>query len=388
MSFLNYFKPTGKGEKFNIDFCLEEFQSVLNNLQDAVIIYDNDFNVSVFNSSAESIFNVKASEIIGTSLSPDKAKNPKYTVLIQTLFPSLAPVVYKRTETGVYPQIIDISFPEAQLELRTLTASITLSGGKEGFLKIITDRTKEIESYKSKSRSINITAHELRSPITSVLWALDILRNNTALSNEDKDVAKQGFAAAQKLSKIVSDLLDVSKIEEGKFGYNFQNMDLVNFLKEALNNVREYITKSALKINVYFDYEAGRPIMVNADPNRLGTAVSNILDNAIKYNIENGSITVKIESLKDKPYVQVSVADTGIGVSKEEIASVFNKFSRGQNAKNVGGSGLGLYIAKNIIKRHGGSMRMDSILGRGATVYFTIPTDPSLVPAAEFIYEE
>ena len=130
--------------------------------------------------------------------------------------------------------------------------------------------------------------------------------------------------------------------------------------------------------------------MLTLDPQKLGVAISNLIDNAVKYNVQNGEVIIGIERLKDKPYVQISVKDTGLGISPEAMSNLFTKFFRAENAvKSVpDGIGLGLYIAKNIIQRHGGEIRAESQVNRGTTFYFTLPTDPKLVPAKEIVYSE
>ena len=119
-------------------------------------------------------------------------------------------------------------------------------------------------------------------------------------------------------------------------------------------------------------------------------AVNNIIDNAIKYNVKNGQVRIKLEALDKSPYVQISISDTGVGISKENIDNMFKKFFRGDNVVRIEteGSGLGMYIAKNIILRHGGAIRVESELNRGTTFYFTLPTDPSLIRAKETVVEE
>jgi len=116
----------------------------------------------------------------------------------------------------------------------------------------------------------------------------------------------------------------------------------------------------------------------------------NILDNALRYNIQNGEVVVAVERLSGQPFVQVSVKDTGVGIPAGEMKKLFGKFFRAENVVKMvpEGSGLGLNIAKNIIKRHGGQIWAESEIGRGSTFYFTIPTDPSLIPPKEVVYGE
>ena len=117
--------------------------------------------------------------------------------------------------------------------------------------------------------------------------------------------------------------------------------------------------------------------------------LSNLVDNAIRYNVPNGQIVVTLEKVADQPYVEVRVKDTGIGLPAEEMEKLFSKFFRASNAVKfqADGSGLGLYIARNIIQAHGGQIWAESELNRGTTVHFTIPTDPSLVPQKEVALE-
>ncbi|MEK7087029.1 MAG: ATP-binding protein, partial [Patescibacteria group bacterium] len=114
---------------------------------------------------------------------------------------------------------------------------------------------------------------------------------------------------------------------------------------------------------------------INIDPQRLGMALANLIENAIKYNVKNGEVTVSVEELKDRPFLKINVSDTGVGVPKEEINKLFTKFYRGENITQVepNGSGLGLFIAKNIIQNHGGEIGVQSVPGRGSTFYFTLP---------------
>lgn len=357
-------------------------ESIIANLSDGVIAYDSNFRVLVFNAAAERIFSLTQAQVIGQYIGPERAGEAQFRVLTQVMFPSLAPAVVRHSEAGVYPQIVDISF--GQQELRVSTDRIVDENGQVlGFVKLVRDRTREVELLRSKSEFITVAAHQLRTPLTAINWIFEGLMKNESLNKEDKELVVNGSAAAKKLLKIVNDLLDVSKIEEGRFGYSFNTMNLIDFISEVLTNAQAVAKEYGVAL--YFDRGGESNIQVTIDPDRLALALSNLIDNAIRYNVEHGSVTVGIKRLTDRPYVEVSVKDTGIGIPPENIDKIFSKFFRADNVmkRETEGSGLGLYITKNIINRHGGEIWVESVVNRGTTVYFTLPTDPKLVPPRE-----
>jgi len=363
-----------------------QLQDIIENLKDGLIVYDPDFKIQIFNKAAEAIFGISMKEIVGQYFNPNFVQNPKYQLLAQVVFPSLAPMIRRLSEPDVWPQIVELSFDN--LSLRVITNRVDDPGGRLlGFFKIIQNRTREKELLRSKSEFITVAAHQLRTPLTGINWALEILEKESDLKPEQKQMIGESHVSAQRLIKIVNDLLDVSKIEEGKFGYQMENVNLVEFLADIMASAS--LVAKEFGVKLYFDRPAG-PIIVKIDPQKLSLAVNNFLDNAIKYNIENGEVVVKIEKFSDKPFVQVGIKDTGVGIPAEEIKKLFARFYRGSNVMkfNTTGSGLGLFITKNIIRRHGGEIWAESTLGRGSAFYFTLPTDPKLIPPAEVFYEE
>jgi len=389
IGFLVFFSNL-RAARYSLIISLEKnrLDSIISNIGDGLIVYSSDFKITVFNKAAEEIFNLSQADAIGYIVNVDSIKNEKYKILTQVVYPSLAPAVVRQSEQGIYPQVIDISFEDPRLDLRISTNRlINENGTVVGFLKVIQDRTREIGLLKSKSDFITVAAHQLRTPLTAVGWALENLKAET-LSESQQETVKLGLVASTNLLKVVEDLLNVSKIEEGRFGYNFQNFDLVNFLSSLLSQA-ELIAKQ-YNVTVYFDPGQEKSINIYGDPTNLSMAISNLLDNAIKYNTANGQVTVSLRKIKDKPYVQVSIKDTGLGIPPEDIKKLFGKFFRSSNAltKETTGSGLGLYITRNIIRRHGGEISVESELNRGTTFSFTLPTDPSLVPQKEMLYGE
>jgi signal transduction histidine kinase len=255
--------------------------------------------------------------------------------------------------------------------------------GKEvGFLKLIQNRTREHALLKSKDEFITVAAHQLRTPLTAIGWGLETIARTMPQNQEMEQVMKEERSLVERSLKIINDLLDAAKIEEGQFGYVFQEINLNELLEQIVAQAIEIAKAYHVTITYNHSTEIER---VQGDAKKIAIVLINIVDNAIKYNTKGGSVTITIEKLANKDFVKIIVEDTGIGVPKEDVNKLFGKFYRGPNAVPVepNGSGLGLYIVKNIIKRHGGEIGFESIINRGSTVWFTIPTNASLIPPQE-----
>ncbi len=362
--------------------------NIILSMNDGVMVYDADFKVQLFNRSAERIFGLAERDIVGQTITPESVRNPKLEILAKVIFQSLAPQVIRRSPEGEYPQVADLSFEEPHMELRVTTdRTLKEDGSVGGFLKIVRDRTHEVELVRAKSEFITVAAHQLRTPLSAINWTFQSL-NDEKLTDSEKDLVNTGLSASTNLLKIVEDLLNTAKIEEGKFGYNFQTIDIVAFLQNLLNQAMVVAKEYNVKIYMERPPEAAMPVEMDAE--RMGLVVANLLENAIKYNVQNGQVVVSVQRRNDGPFVQVNIADTGLGMSKDTQEKIFTKFYRGDNVvtKEANGSGLGLYIAKNIIRRHGGQIWVESELNRGTTFHFTVATDPSVVPQREMAVEE
>ena len=364
-----------------------ELGSIIANLLDGLIAYDQNFRVVMINKSAERLFGVSSAEVMGRPITPETAKDGKFALLAQVLYPSIAPLVVRRTEGGSYPQVADMSFTDPMLEFRVTTDRIVDPNGVLlGFVKIIHDRTREVEMLKSKSEFIEVAAHQLRTPLTSINWIFESLEKEP-MNDAQKEMVNMGGMAIANVLKTVNDLLDVSQIEEGKYGYRFQSIDINAFADEALAELIPYAKEAG--VNLYLK-KTEAPVSVFIDPQKMGLVLSNLVSNAVKYNTENGEVIVEIKRMEDKPFVEVSVRDTGIGIPPEEMQRLFTKFFRADNAQKTvaDGTGLGLYIAKNVVRRHGGDIWAESQLNRGSIFHVTIPTDQTLIPPQEMAFGE
>lgn len=365
-----------------------ELQDTFFKIEDALVVYDNDFKVQMFNPAAEALFRVAAASVVGHRFQPQDIESPTLRILAQIVFPSLAPMVVNYSKAGESPQVAELSFAEPILNLRISTYVVSDEKGKQvGFMKIMRDKTRETALVKSKTEFLTTASHQLRTPVTELNWALESLVGDQTIGESPKIILQNALGSAQKLKKIVEDLLNIARIEEGRFGYAFKDEDIVAVVGSLLTEVAPLARKAGIKL--YFDHPKSPTPKVSIDAAKLSAAISNVLENAIRYNVENGEVVVRIEEQKDKPYVEVMISDTGIGIPQEAMGRLFTKFFRAENVLKVqaDGSGLGLYIAKNIIQAHGGRIWAESELGRGTVFRITIPTDPNLIPKHEVAME-
>lgn len=379
------------GARLDRDTTIErsELKSILESLNDALIVYEADFRVVFFNPAAERIFKLDARAVLGHVLSPRDVESEGWRTLTQVVFPSLAPRVVARSRQGEYPQEVDISFTDPPLEFRVTTAPVGDDPARPlAFMKIVRDRTSQVLALRSKSEFVTVASHQLRGPVTDINWALQSLNSAEGLDDTNKSIVANALAASQSLLRRIEDLLNIAKMEDGQLGYKFEDTDITEFIAKVLGDVLPAAQKTGIKL--YFDRPSDALPHVTIDPARLSLALTNLLENAIRYNVENGEVTVKVDKMQDKPFVVVSVKDTGIGIPPESVEKLFNKFYRADNAikHQTEGSGLGLYIAKGIVNAHGGQIWAESELNRGTTISFALPTDPNLVPKMEIGAED
>jgi len=234
-------------------------------------------------------------------------------------------------------------------------------------LQAANEKLKSLD--KLKTEFLSLAAHQLRSPLTAIRGYTSMLLEGSfgAVDEKQKEAINRVFESSTHLSKVVEDLLNVSKIEAGGMKYEMAVFDLEKPVHDLATDLSITAQKKGLALS--FTTDGKSPYTINGDMEKLRQVVLNIIDNAIKYT-EKGSIAVRLS--KDAGMVRMSVTDTGMGISAEEKQKLFQKFSRGEGGKtNTGGSGLGLYLAKQISEAHGGHIAIDSPgVGLGST--FTI----------------
>ncbi len=216
-----------------------------------------------------------------------------------------------------------------------------------------------------KNEFISSVSHELRTPLTAIKgWS------ETISEIDDKETRTKGLRIitreTERLSSMVEELLDFSRMQNGKFSMQMSDTDIIAELADAVLMYGE----KAKDDNIEIIFEADEDIaIVNGDKNRLRQVFINIIDNAIKYSQSGGTVTITTD--KNDSRIVIFIADTGVGISKTDLPKIKNRFYKANNT--VRGSGIGLAVADEIVKMHGGSLDISSELGKGTTVSITLP---------------
>ncbi|MDX9893076.1 MAG: HAMP domain-containing sensor histidine kinase [Patescibacteria group bacterium] len=249
---------------------------------------------------------------------------------------------------------------------------------------------------KKEREFVSITVHELKAPLGITKWSLEMLQNPKSgkLTKQQKELIDQIYRGNERLLVLVRDLLNLSKLQEGKFEIESKIINISDVISDVIKGFK--VQAENKKISLNWKNSKTKLPSVNADYNRIAQVATNVVSNAIKYTPENGQVTVLIEpktgkelkkisdespvinitnTNKTKGYLVVSVKDTGIGISEDDQKKMFTRFFRSKKVlhSEAEGTGLGLYITKSIINLHQGDIWFTSTLGKGSTFYFSLP---------------
>jgi two-component system cell cycle sensor histidine kinase PleC len=227
-------------------------------------------------------------------------------------------------------------------------------------------------NHRSKSAFLSTMSHELRTPLNAIIGFSDLIRTPGATSNaEAADYANHIANAGRRLLGVVSDVMDMSKLESGALALDLQPVMMTEILEIALEDTRPLFDAKQQPVDMRL--EPGLPD-VGGDVKRLRQLFVNLLSNASKFTAEKGRILVMARALKDGS-VTIAIADTGVGMTHEQIVMAMKPFSQvqGHLSRTQEGAGLGLPLAMGIVKLHGGSLFLDSQPGAGTTAVVTLP---------------
>lgn len=238
------------------------------------------------------------------------------------------------------------------------------------------ERLQEMD--EAKSEFVSVAAHQLRTPLAGIKWTVYTLLDESfgKLNADQKKLASDAFISTNRLIDLINDLLDIARLEEGRFGFTFKRQDFVSLVKSVWKNFEERAHKKGIDFSLLLP-DSFVPFL-NVDEEKIGIVLDNIFDNAIKYTSPGGKVVVTVR--KEEKQVIVQVRDSGIGIPRDQCKRVFTKFFRAENAQlyQTSGTGLGLYLTKNIIERHKGSIFFESKEGEGSMFTVILPIAPNV----------
>ncbi len=257
---------------------------------------------------------------------------------------------------------------EIKVEQRTIILKEALQRLEESQNELNQALDKEKQLNEIKGRFVSMASHEFRTPLSTVLSSASLIDKYTSSDDQDKrsrHIAKIKNSVTH-LNNLLEDFLSLGKLDEGKIGIHLYEFDLEELIKETIEEMNPM-----LKTGQTIGYKNTCQNLINSDKNLIRNILFNLLSNAIKFSDISKSILV-VSQIKDKT-VWISVQDDGIGISEEDKEHLFSTFFRGRNVTNIEGTGLGLHIVKRYVDLLRGFITMESTLGKGTTITFSIP---------------
>jgi len=228
------------------------------------------------------------------------------------------------------------------------------------------------EASRMKSEFVSIVSHQLRSPLSNLKWAIELLMSGkiSPISEKELEYFKILKENSDRMRDLISDLLIVLRIETAKLLTKNSEFSLAELVEELIKFSNPFIQASNIKLTSKLDKSLPK---VFADPSQIRLVVENLLDNAIKYVKGGGNVSISLKNEKKQVFFEIK--DNGVGIPKDDQKFIFQKFFRSGNAlkHQTQGSGLGLYIAKSIIDKYGGKIGFKSEENKGSTFWFTLP---------------
>jgi PAS domain S-box-containing protein len=348
--------------------------AMLEGVADGVLVTDNNSIITLFNDGAETILKLKREQIIGKSLDEFIGLFGGAAQSWMGTIREWSTDLNVQSEGTMYSERLNLE------DGRVISIHLApVSDPKEflGTVSIFRDITHEVEVDRLKSEFVATVSHELRTPMTPIKGYVEfLLMGGAGELNEQQvqflDIIKSNI---DRLSTLVNDLLDVSRIEAGKVALSFQPIDIMDLLEEVTKNFLQQAEEDDER-SVDFEINTPKDLpSVYGDVDRVRQILSNLLDNAYKYSPPGSKITINLA--KSDSEIQVDIRDEGIGIFPDEQERIFERFYRGENhlVMATAGTGLGLSIVKELVEMHNGRIWVTSsgVPDEGSTFSFTLP---------------
>ena len=343
----------------NISSEKAKLEAILSSMFEGIMLTNERGEILLLNPSIRKLFFIDSSP---------EGRKPLEVIRNNAIQEIVDRVLHENRE--VITQEVSISIPE-QKTIMINGVPIVKDNIIEGAVFVFHDITELKRLEEIRKDFVANVSHELRTPISSIKGYAETLLDGK-VDNEDtvKEFLSIIYQDSNRLANLIDDLLDLSKIESGKMKMEFEPLEILPIVSRCVNVLEKTAKDKTLSLKLDIPADLSK---VLGDHKRLSQVFLNLLDNAIKYTPEGGSITVNATS-KEK-IVQVDISDTGIGISEKDLPRIFERFYRVDKARSreLGGTGLGLSIVKHIIQAHNGQVWVQSTLGQGSTFSFTIP---------------
>jgi PAS domain S-box-containing protein len=347
--------------------------------EQSIIATDRSGRIDVFNVGAQNMLGVAAHDVVGRAnimdfhlpeeLAANEGADASYDALLAPVLEGDALVrdwTYRRADGSTLRVQVAV------------TARHDAAGEVEGFLFVATDVTDERKKAKMKDEFVNLISHELRTPLSSILGYTELIADDEEhpLSKEQSRYLATVERNAQRLLRLVSDLLFTAQVESGRFSLQEQRIDLQSVVGTSIETARPGADARSVRLVLSHSDE---PLEVWGDPVRLGQAVDNLISNALKFTPTGGRVAVTLGTAEGRDSepdrALIAVSDTGIGIPADEIDRLFSRFFRASTATQhaIPGVGLGLTITQAIAVAHHGRIRVASTVGEGTTFTFELP---------------
>ena len=355
---LNYMSDEIKTKIEKIESGEAKLETVLSGMVEGVIVTDAKGRIILANPSLRKLFFVDTAP---------EGKTP-LEVIRNSAVQDIVDKVLKGGQR-IATDEINISTPEEK-SVKVSGVAITKDKRLEGAILVFHDITELRRLERVRQDFVANVSHELRTPLSSIKGYSETLMGGVSKEEDRQEFLGIIYRESDRLANLIDDLLDLSKIESGKMAMVFMPVEITPVIKRTAGVLEKLALQKSIKIGV--DIPSGLP-KVLADENRLSQVFLNLLDNAIKYTPEGGS--VKISVFPQDKYLQVDITDTGAGIPQSDLPRIFERFYRVDKARSrqLGGTGLGLSIVKHIVQAHGGQVWVKSEVGRGSTFSFTVP---------------
>lgn len=338
--------------------------AIIENLTDGILLLNNRNEVEIISPLVVEFFRKNKTDIIGKNIA-DLFDNEELKQLNELLVDSK-----KRKVNAVTNKEISIG---KRMDIEVSTIFLEEGAEEGGVLIVLHDVTRDKLVERMKTEFVSIAAHQLRTPLSAIKWTLRmVLDGDTGdLNSEQKELLEKTYVSNERMISLINDLLNVSRIEEGRFLYKQELLNLEDIVSTVIDSSQELLKMKKMELS----YEKPKEVLpqISADREKMELVIQNLLENAVKYTPEGGKIDITLE--RDQNNVIFKIKDTGVGIPESQHERIFTKFFRGDNVirMETEGSGLGLYTTRNIIDAHKGKIWFDSEEGKGTTFTFTIP---------------